>query len=81
MIKMLKDTKSNTIQITIISDEECDAQSSDSVTAADPDTGECSTEASRNLDGDVADFPAVFFHICHGTQQAVVTPYRAYQNV
>jgi len=34
------------IEITIISDEECDAQSSDSVTAADPDTGECSTEAS-----------------------------------
>ena len=32
-------------------------------------------------DDDVADFPAVFFHICHGTQQAVVTPYRAYQNV
>ena len=29
----------------------------------------------------VADFPAVFFHICHGTQQAVVTAYRAYQNV
>ena len=29
----------------------------------------------------LADFPAVFFHICHGTQQAVVTPYRAYQNV
>ena len=24
----------------------------------------------------VADFPAVFFHICHGTQQAVVTAYR-----
>ena len=22
----------------------------------------------------LADFPAVFFHICHGTQQAVVTP-------
>ena len=30
---------------------------------------------------DLADFPAVFFHICHGTQQAVVTAYRAYQNV
>ena len=33
----------------------------------------------------VADFPAVFFHIsfgiCHGTQQAVVTAYRVYQNV
>ena len=29
----------------------------------------------------LADFPAVFFHICHGTQQAVVTLYRAYQNV
>ena len=29
----------------------------------------------------LADFPAVFFHICHGTQQAVVTAYRAYQNV
>ena len=29
----------------------------------------------------LADFPAVFFHICHGKQQAVVTPYRAYQNV
>ena len=34
-----------------------------------------------NSDGPLADFPAVFFHICHGTQQAVVTPYRAYQNV
>ena len=33
----------------------------------------------------LADFPAVFFHIslgiCHGTQQAVVTAYRVYQNV
>ena len=33
----------------------------------------------------LAGFPAVFFHIslgiCHGTQQAVVTAYRVYQNV
>ena len=34
----------------------------------------------------LADFPAVFLHIsyfdiCHEIQQAVVTPYRAYQNV
>ena len=36
----------------------------------------------RNTAGlGVADFPAVFFHICHGTQQAVVTAYREYQNV
>ena len=37
------------------------------------------------LTGPLADFPAVFFHIsfgiCHGTQQAVVTAYRVYQNV
>ena len=29
----------------------------------------------------LADLPAVFFKLCHGTQQAVVTAYRVYKNV
>ena len=42
------------VELTIISDSECAAQTSDSVTFTDSDTGECVTESS-SYDGRISD--------------------------
>merc|ERR1711970_1441889 len=42
------------VELTIISDSECAAQTSDSVTFTDTDTGECVTESS-SYDGRISD--------------------------